>query len=303
MADGSQVEDNLEGEGNESNIKVDITGQKEFRGSVEHRDPMAPTLTPAPDGVPEKFWDPVEGKLRQDDLIKSYQALESKLGKGKSDDDDGDDDTSKVDDDDDKGDDTDNADGDDKSDDKDDDKGDDANKDDEDASAAAVKSAIESAREAYAANGGELPEESREALRKAGITDDLIDYHLAGVKAAEAALYEKAYSEAGSADNYNSAVAWALTNWSDKQKMAFNAQMGDVETIGPAVAGLMAAFKKANPGEGSLIKTTSVSKGDVYEDEGDFQKDLAEADRLRDPVKRRKAIAKLRRSREAGVIK
>lgn len=36
--------------------------------------------TPRPDGVPEKFWDANEGKLRTDALLKSYVELERKLG-------------------------------------------------------------------------------------------------------------------------------------------------------------------------------------------------------------------------------
>lgn len=44
----------------------------------DSRDPDAPG-TPPP-GLPEKFWDAELGELRADSLVKSYQALEQKLG-------------------------------------------------------------------------------------------------------------------------------------------------------------------------------------------------------------------------------
>lgn len=37
-------------------------------------------LPQAPDGLPEKFWDSERGELRSGSLVKSYQALEQKLG-------------------------------------------------------------------------------------------------------------------------------------------------------------------------------------------------------------------------------
>lgn len=38
-----------------------------------------PAIPPRPEHVPEKFWDPVEGKIRVDALLKSYLELERKL--------------------------------------------------------------------------------------------------------------------------------------------------------------------------------------------------------------------------------
>jgi hypothetical protein len=66
----------------------------------------------------------------------------------------------------------------------------------------------------------------------------------------------------------------------------------------------MAAFRAANPGEGRLTnRTTGHSTGDVYTHMDEFTQDLDRADQQRDKVARRKAIDKLRRSREAGTVK
>src|SRR5690348_4449479 len=68
----------------ETGVTETILGSREFRGTVEHREPGAPELKPAPEGIPEKFWDPVEGKLRADDLVKSYSELEKRIGAPKA---------------------------------------------------------------------------------------------------------------------------------------------------------------------------------------------------------------------------
>jgi hypothetical protein len=42
--------------------------------------PESPGMAQSPDGLPEKFWDSELGEIRTDSLVKSYQALEQKLG-------------------------------------------------------------------------------------------------------------------------------------------------------------------------------------------------------------------------------
>jgi hypothetical protein len=124
------------------------------------------------------------------------------------------------------------------------------------------------------------------------------------VKAEEAALWGAAEEVAGDLDTLNAAREWAAENWSDKQIAAFDAQTGDVETVRMAVTSLMTDFRKANPGEGKLTdKTTGITTGDVYHDIREFHKDLAEADKTRDALARSKAVAKMRRSRQAKTIK
>lgn len=289
-------------------------GGKEFQGRVEHRDPNLPQTVPAPDGIPEKFWDPIEGKLRTDDLIKSYSELEKRIGKGRDDasDDEQDEDQEETAQDDPQEDASDDADGDqedgqdgDDADDKDgDDKdGEENDGDEEEAQEAQLQDAITAAQEAYAETG-ELPDDVRQPLREAGITDQQIDLYLAGVKAQEAALQATAREAAGSDEALSAAMEWAAQNWSDKKKQAYNALTGDPETVGTAVAGLMADFRKAVPGEGKLTNINSgLSRGDVYESMAEFQQDLAKADALGDGVARSKAIKKLARSKKAGTVK
>lgn len=285
----------------DSGVAETVLGGKEFRGSVEHTDPTAPKLTPAPEGTPEQFWDPLKGELRTDALLKSYFELRKKMDAPQGDDEDepkGDDDGPSGNDDEPKDDDEPKGDepegGDDEP------KGD----DDDGDGAPALEAVITSAETVYAETG-ELSAEAREPLKKLGITDDQIDFYIEGVKAKEAALQGAAVDAAGSPEDLQAAMTWAGSGgWSQKAVLAFNAQMGEVETVGPAVAGLMAAYRKASPGEGRLTnKTTGLSRGDVYESMDEFTQDLDRADKLRDKVARKKAIDKLSRSRAAGTVK
>lgn len=299
MVDG--VDQDLED--NTSGVVETALGGKEFRGSVEHREPGAPELKPAPEGVPEKFWDPIEGKLLTDNLIKSYSELEKKIGAPKEAAEEGSEEGAE-------GSQEGSEEGSEEGSDKEPKEGEEGEDKDEDEGSDAVDAplaeAIGAARDAYAETG-ELSAEAREPLHKAGITDEQIDFYIAGVKATEAALHSAAATAAGSEEDLRAAMVWAATEasgWTDKQRIAFNAQMGDVDTIKLAVPGLMAAFRAANPGEGRLTnKTTGHSTGDVYGEMDEFQQDLAKADKLHDKVARRKAIDKLRRSRAAGTVK
>jgi hypothetical protein len=297
MADGVQTEAETE----ESGVVETTLGGKEFRGTIEATDPTAPKLTPAPEGVPEKFWDPVEGKLRTEDLIKSYSELEKRIGAPKEDaaeaseedDEDGQEGSEEE-----------AQEGADEDPDGEQDGGEEEQEgDDNDAEPAAFEAAVAAAQAVYAETG-DLDEEARAPLKKLGINDEQINFYIEGVKAKEAALQGAAVDAAGSAEDLQAAMAWAgAGGWSKKAIIAFNAQMGEVETVGPAVAGLMAAFRKAEPGEGRLTnKTTGLSRGDVYESMDEFSQDLAKADKLRDKVARKKAIDKLARSRAAGTI-
>lgn len=281
----------------ETRIATTVLGGHEFRGAVEHRDPEAPQLTPPPEGVPEKFWDGEKGALRQDALLKAYGDLEKKIGAPKEEAEE------KP-----EGEPEEKPEG--EAEEKPEGETEEKPEGDEDKSGegddAPLATAVEAAKAAYAETG-ELSEDVRKPLIDLGISNEQIDLYLTGVKATEQALQLAAHEAAGSADDLAAAMAWAgseASGWTDKKRIAFNAQMGDPETIKLAVPGLMAEFRKANPTEGSLLNINGgVSRGDVYGHMDEFTQDLAEADRLRDPVKRRAAIAKLRASRKAGTIK
>lgn len=283
----------------ELSAEAQALAEKGRSGTIDLPDPLV-KLIPAPAGTPEKFWDPVEGKLRVDDLIKSYSELETKLGQPA---DAGDEDEGGEDDEGSDGEDDPAAAG--EADDPADEGGDDeGGDDDEGADAPTLTTAIESAQVAYAETG-ELNDEARAPLRAAGISDDQIDLYLSGVKAAEKALEDAVTGPFGSREAYDEAVSWAAAGgMTPKQITAFNGLTGAVETAKTAGKMLFDAYKAANPGEGKFVDlTTGMNHGDVYKSMAEFHKDLAAADAVRDKVARKDAVEKLARSRKARSIK
>lgn len=300
MADG--VQDSA------GEIVEDIAGGVSFEGRLPEDDPLAATKVPAPDGVPEKFWDAEKGAVNTEALLKSYAELEKRFSSGAKDDE-GKDDTDGADNDgagsdegNDAGDDGSDSSGEGGDNGQADGDGEGEGSDDGAAGEVDLPAAL-TAAQSYFTEHGDLPAEARADLHKAGITDQQIDLQIAGVRAYEAALRSSAEEAAG--EPYaavEEAIKWAADNWSAKKITAFNSQSGDVETIGQAVVGLMRDYRKAVPSEGRLANINSgANRGDVYANRGEFDKELAAAGN--DRGARRKAIDKLNRSLKAGTIK
>ena len=288
MPDGVQTED--------FSVTETQTGSMEFQGSVETPDPMARSKVPAPEGVPEKFWDGEKGEMRTDALLKSYAELEKQFREreqgeepgAEAEESEGDD--AEVQ--------TEAA----------EEAGDEAGSEDQDEGEASeaeeaspMAEAVEKAQAHYAEHG-ELSEEVIEDLVGVGYTRQQIDLYMAGVKAQEAALYQVAEEAAGSMEEYEKAKLWAAENWTEKQIATFDGQINDLDTARMAASALMADYRKANPGEGRMVETvTGMTRGDVYSSMEEYDADLTAAGTSRE--KRRAAVEKYRRSLKAKTIK
>lgn len=166
-----------------------------------------------------------------------------------------------------------------------------------------VTSAITAAQEAYAANNGELPAETRKALVDAGIPEAAIDAHLSAVKAEEAALRVTA-AEAADGLDVDELFGWAAENLEQEEIVLLNQGLANPKTMAKTVAGLARDFRDANPTEGRLSRVPGGSNyGDVYNDKNQFIADLAAADKSGDRNARAAAVQKLSRSKKAGTIK
>jgi len=166
----------------------------------------------------------------------------------------------------------------------------------------AVATAITAAQEDYAANGGELSAESREALVKLGIPEPAIDAHLVAVKAQEAAIRTTAEEAAGGIP-LDELMAFGATL--DKEEIELlNAGLANPKTLAKTVQRLAADYRTANPGEGRLRTPGGGGDyGDVYTSKDEYLADMKNADKSGDAQARVKAIQKLQRSRKAGTVK
>ena len=180
-----------------------------------------------PEGLPEKF-------KSVEDLAKSYQELEKKLGDSQP---------------------------------KETEVSKDTNSD-LDIAEKAVETAglnMETLASEYAEKG-ELDEKSYEALEKAGIPKDYVNQFIEGQKAIADQQATSIKEMVGGADAYAEMSNWAAENMSEEEKTAYNTAVNskDLETAKLAVVGLKAKFERANGNEPTLLEgkgTVSGEKG------------------------------------------
>lgn len=259
-------------------------GESQQEGQQEEPKEEAPPAAPeVPDWVPEKFRK--EGKPDFEGLAKAYAELEKKLGDPKGGE------APKQ---------EEKAEG--KEESGEEKEGDGNEADPREAFTSEVQTLVASAREEYAANGGELRAETYEKLSGL-LGKDYVDTYLSGVKALEVALEAEVYETAGGEEAYKAAVEWARENWTDKQIAKFDQALADADLRPSIIRGLMADFQAANPGEGHFTeKGAGVAGQDVYTDPEEFVRDLQAAEEANDNLARRKAVQKLERSKKAKTI-
>lgn len=181
-----------------------------------------------PEGLPEKF-------KSVEDLAKSYQELEKKLGDSQS-------------------------------------KETEVSKEDTNSDLDIAEKAVETAGlnmdtlASEYAEKGELDEKSYEALEKAGIPKDYVNQFIEGQKAIADQQATSIKNMVGGAEAYTEMSNWAAENMSEEEKTAYNTAVNskDLETAKLAVVGLKAKFERANGNEPNLLEgkgTVSGEKG------------------------------------------
>ena len=116
------------------------------------------------------------------------------------------------------------------------------------------------------AEKGELDEKSYEALEKAGIPKDYVNQFIEGQKAIADQQASSIKNMVGGSEAYTEMTAWAAENMSEEEKSAYNTAVNskDLETAKLAVVGLKAKFERANGNEPNLLEgkgTVSGEKG------------------------------------------
>lgn len=181
-----------------------------------------------PEGLPEKF-NSVE------DLAKSYQELEKKLGDNTKEE------APKV------------------------DAPKEETKNDLEIAEKAVESAglnMESLSSEYAEKG-ELDAKSYEALEKAGIPKDYVDQFIEGQKAVAEQQATSIKDIVGGAESYAEMSNWAADNMTDAEKSAYNTAVNskNLETAKLAVIGLKAKYEAVNGSDPKLVEGKASATG------------------------------------------
>ena len=114
---------------------------------------------------------------------------------------------------------------------------------------------ISDASKQYYENGGEIPDETYEALEKAGINRELVERFKAGQEALEEGEISQIKGAAG--DEYDAMSDWAGKNLDDDEFSAFNEVVnnGTVQQAKLAVKGLYARYKSEVGATGPKLVT------------------------------------------------
>lgn len=98
------------------------------------------------------------------------------------------------------------------------------------------------------AEKGALSEESYARLAKAGLDKELVDGYIAGQAALAATERAEAFSVVGGEEQYNQMVAWAASNMTQAEKIAYNKAVegGSSADRVLAIEGLRAKYEREN---------------------------------------------------------
>jgi len=106
------------------------------------------------------------------------------------------------------------------------------------------------------AEKGELDTKSYEALEKAGISKEYVDSYIAGQEAIAKTQADEIKSTVGGDETYQEMVDWASKNMTEGEKTAYNKAVnsGDMDTVKLAVNALKGQFERANGVEPKLVE-------------------------------------------------
>src|SRR5262245_39274646 len=108
----------------------------------------------------------------------------------------------------------------------------------------------------YAANGGQLSQQSYQILAQRGYDRATVDSIIAGQKAVAEQRATDVYAKAGGKDAYESMRNWASANFSNEEKMAYTQILnhGNPAQIEMALGALKARYVAANGASGSPLE-------------------------------------------------
>lgn len=230
--------------------------------------PAAPTVTPRPEHIPEKFWDAAKGVANVDAMAKSYAALEKERSKSVAPPV-----TPPV-----------------------------APPADPNAPPATPGAVDYAAITAEFTTNGALSEESYAKLEADGKPRAMVDAFIAGqVAAAKVAAYEEqaatteAFTLAGGQDAYTNMVSWAKANLSADDQAAFDdAVTGTAASRKQAIVALKAQYSAARGSDPKLIAGEGASApGQAFQSRAEVTQAMKDPRYKSDPAYRDAVMRRL----------
>lgn len=236
-----------------------------------------------PENIPEKFWDAQAGKVRVEDLLKSYGELEkqfsSKAPEAKPDEKPADKLTLER-------------------------KPEEGAQPEPTEVAAALQKVGISFDDVNAEyqKTGDVSAETRAKL-DAAFGKGMVDNYFAGLKALEATQLLTAHDAAGGKEVFDQATTWGVKELSDAELDSYNKLVSDPATQKQGIEWLVSKFRAANPSEGTFIQAEpNTGPGDVFNSPQEMTAAMRDPRYARDPAYREQIALKLARSTKAGTM-
>lgn len=146
---------------------------------------------------------------------------------------------------------------------------------------------------------GQISEKTISEFEKIGINKTYIDMYMKGVEALSDKFVQTAYQETGGEENYSKMVNWVSDNLSSEEIKKFNDGVGqDDSTALYTIKGMYARFNQANREPNLKLGETSIqSSGDSYESIAQMKEDMKNPKYNNDPAYRKMVENKLSRSK------
>lgn len=224
-----------------------------------------------PEGIPEKFWDADKGEVNVEALLKAQQDAEAELRKQQGEEP----------------------------------KEEQAETPENTATEGESQASVVEQAAAEYAKTGDVGAEMREALAKVGITAEMVDSHIQGVKAVESQLAEAAYAPFEGRENFDAALEWAAVNMTEDESAAYDVQL---TSTNPAIVkqgaeALKRAYMDANPDEGNTLRGDGNTghSGEYFKSGAEMRAAMADPRYKTDPAFRESVAQKIARADKAGV--
>lgn len=269
MADVLNVTPEVSKESPEYIAEMSAKGAAAVNGGVE---PEEPTEIPSkPEGVPDKFYNPVTGEVDYASLTKSYNELEKVKSKAPKETESKPEVTPE------------------------------ATTETEAATKAVTDAGLDMASlsQQYAEEGA-LTEESYAKLAKAGIPKEMVDSYIEGQVARVEIVRTQAYALTDGAEGYQAMVGWVSANATPAEIAAYNhavnSGVADVREV--AIRGMWTKYTADTGNSGNLITNKVNTKGGsgVYESRAQMMTDMANPKYKSDPAFRSMVATKLSNS-------
>ena len=151
-------------------------------------------------------------------------------------------------------------------------------------------------------NDGSISDATYEAALAAGMSKEVVDGYIAGQQAIATQLVSRVHEQAGGEEAYTQMLTWATNNWSEAEVSAFDAVMetGNEAQITLAVRGLKAGFEADNGRTPKLAKggsgTPDALNGGSFASKAEMTAAMRDPQYKKDPAYRAAVARKLSNS-------